>query len=64
MKPMLASSETKLLPPVANVTAGAGLGIGHGITPTLLAAGWSVLIDLVESLIRPVPAKEKNSSTF
>jgi L-fucose dehydrogenase len=34
----------KTSPPVAIITAGAGLGIGHGITEALADAGWAVVI--------------------
>lgn len=34
----------KSLQPVAIVTAGAGLGIGHGISESLAAAGWNLVI--------------------
>ena len=34
----------KIPMPTAIITAGAGPGIGHGITETLSAAGWAVVI--------------------
>jgi NAD(P)-dependent dehydrogenase (short-subunit alcohol dehydrogenase family) len=45
--------------PVAIVTAGAGLGIGHGLTEALCAAGWAVVIvdrdrDLAEALTKRI----------